>query len=138
MKSGIQRIGVIAFSLGICVMGVAGTATAQTITKVMTGLDAPRGLAMGPEGGLYVTEAGTGVNTGPCTPVAAGLNCYSETGKITRLYRGVQERVVTGLPSIPSFGPQPIITALALLEWFFRAISTTVRRGFSRSSSTEG
>jgi hypothetical protein len=66
----------------------------------MTGLDAPRGLAWGPEGGLYVTEAGTGVNTGPCTPVAAGSNCYSETGKVSRLFHGKQERVATGLPSI--------------------------------------
>ena len=28
------------------------------------------------------------------------MNCYSETGNVTRLYEGVQERVVTGLPSI--------------------------------------
>jgi len=66
----------------------------------MTGLDAPRGLAWGPEGGLYVTEAGTGVSTGPCTPVAVGNNCYSETGKVSRLFHGEQERVATGLPSI--------------------------------------
>ena len=66
----------------------------------MSGLDAPRGLAWGPEGGLYVTEAGDGTATGPCTPVAVGSNCYSETGKITRLFHGQQERVVTGLPSI--------------------------------------
>jgi hypothetical protein len=100
MTSGMQRIGIGAFCLGIYLVGMAGAATAQTITQVMSGLDAPRGLAMGPEGGLYVTEAGNGTNTGPCTPVAAGSNCYSETGKITRLYRGQQERVVTGLPSI--------------------------------------
>ena len=77
-----------------------GAAHAQTITQVMSNLDAPRGLAFGPEGGLYVTEAGEGIATGPCTAVAMGTNCYSETGKISRLYRGVQERVVIGLPSI--------------------------------------
>lgn len=79
---------------------LAGPASAQTITPVMSHLDTPRGLAWGPEGGLYVTEAGEGIATGPCTAVAVGTNCYSETGKITRLYRGVQERVVIGLPSI--------------------------------------
>lgn len=100
MKPGMQRISVGAFLLGVYLVGTAGTAAAQTITRVMSGLDAPRGLAFGPEGGLYVTEAGNGTNTGPCTPVASGQNCYSETGKITRLYRGQQERVVTGLPSI--------------------------------------
>jgi hypothetical protein len=75
-------------------------AGAQTITTAMSGLDAPRGLAWGPEGGLYVTEAGTGVSTGPCTPVAQGSDCYSETGKVTRLFHGEQERVATGLPSL--------------------------------------
>ena len=62
---------------------MVGAATAQTITTVMSGLDAPRGLAMGPEGGLYVTEAGSDpiVSSVPCTPVAMGSNCYSETGK---------------------------------------------------------
>jgi hypothetical protein len=84
----------------LCLMLAVSPTSAQTITKVMTGLDSPRGLAFGPEGGLYVTEAGSGVATGPCAIVAAGQNCYSETGKITRLYKGTQERVVTGLPSV--------------------------------------
>lgn len=77
-----------------------GSTSAQTITTVMTGLDSPRGLAFGPEGGLYVAEAGEGIATGPCATVGTASNCYSETGKITRLYRGTQERIVTGLPSI--------------------------------------
>lgn len=78
----------------------SSTARAQTITPVMTGLDSPRGLAWGPEGGLYVTEAGNGQLGGPCAPVARGNNCYSATGAISRLWKGQQERVVTGLPSV--------------------------------------
>ena len=66
----------------------------------MVGLDSPRGLALGPEGGLYVTEAGLSVNSGNCVAVALGMNCYSESGSVTRLYEGVQERVATGLPSL--------------------------------------
>jgi glucose/arabinose dehydrogenase len=93
-------MGVSAAGLCLGLLLAAVPSNAQTITQVMSGLDAPRGLAWGPEGGLYVTEAGDGTRTGPCTPVAAGSNCYSETGKITRLYRGRQERVATGLPSI--------------------------------------
>jgi glucose/arabinose dehydrogenase len=37
------------------------------LTCVMSGLANPRGLAFGPEGGLYVTEAGRGGDDGrPC------------------------------------------------------------------------
>lgn len=88
-------------------------ATADTVpdvstTVVMNGLESPRGLAFDPEGSLYVAEAGSGEFAGPCTPsggdVTRGPNCYSGTGAITRLRRGVQERVVTDLPSIVNTG----------------------------------
>ncbi|MES3034711.1 MAG: ScyD/ScyE family protein [Gemmatimonadota bacterium] len=66
---------------------------------VMSGLDSPRGLAFGPEGALYVVEAGTAQINGPCVTIARGSNCYSGTGAITRLWRGTQERIASGLPS---------------------------------------
>jgi len=69
---------------------------------VMTGLDNPRGLAWGPEGGLYVAEAGRG-GSGVCVPspdVPTAVRCYGATGAVSRLWHGVQERVVTGLPSV--------------------------------------
>jgi hypothetical protein len=82
---------------------VSGAASAATVTTVMTGLDNPRGLAFGPEGALYVAEAGRG-GTGPCTsairPAEPGQpRCFGPSGAVSRLWRGVQERVVTGLPS---------------------------------------
>lgn len=77
------------------------------LTCVMSGLDSPRGLAFGPEGALYVAEAGHGAGAvlNPaadprCFVVGTGaLVCYGPTGAITRLWRGSQEQIATGLPS---------------------------------------
>jgi hypothetical protein len=83
----------------------AGEAAADpSISVVMSGLDNPRGLAFGPQGALYVAEAGRGdigEGDGPCvnSPNGAVVVCYGATGAISRLWRGEQERVVTGLPS---------------------------------------
>lgn len=98
MRTATGAVCLLAMALGLPVL--EGRADAQTITQVMSGLDSPRGLAFGPEGGLYVTEAGVPANSGFCVPVALGMNCYSETGKVTRLFKGQQERVAEGLPSI--------------------------------------
>jgi sugar lactone lactonase YvrE len=82
---------------GACVL-VAGLKAQPGVTVIMSGLDNPRGLAFGPEGALYVAEAGRGGH-GPCVNTPAGVRCYGPTGAITRLWRGVQERIVTELPS---------------------------------------
>jgi hypothetical protein len=92
----IQTSGGLVFALWL----LGGSLAAQpAVTVVMTGLDNPRGLAFGPEGALYVAEAGRG-GPGPCGVNSPGeTRCYGPTGAITRLWRGVQERIVTGLPS---------------------------------------
>jgi hypothetical protein len=91
-------------------MGVAAFAAATAhaacsvsgpgISCVMTHLDNPRGLAFGLHGALFVAEAGRGgaVN-GPCVGVS-GFNCYGQSGAVSRLWDGVQDRVASGLPSI--------------------------------------
>src|SRR5262245_2061237 len=82
---------------GIGVCDVAGAAC------VMSGLDNPRGLAFGPQGALYVAEAGRGdigEGDGPCATAPGGTQvCYGATGAVSRLWRGEQTRVATGLPS---------------------------------------
>jgi hypothetical protein len=88
--------------------GVSAASTASTAV-VMSGLDSPRGLAWGPEGALYVAEAGNTSVTSQCATVARGQNCYSGTGAITRLWRGKQERVASGLPSLYNAGVADII-----------------------------
>jgi len=74
-------------------------APAASQTVVMSGLNAPRGLAWGPEGGLYVVEAGSNIAPGPCVAGGRGASCFSGTGAITRLWHGRQERIASGLPS---------------------------------------
>ena len=80
---------------------------------VASGLDSPRGLAFGPNGTLYVAEAGVG-GTSPCLPHPLGQICYGATGAVTEVKRGHQNRVLTGLPSFALqgtpevFGPSDV------------------------------
>jgi hypothetical protein len=80
-----------------CVLS-GGTRVHTAVTVVMSGLDNPRGLAFGPEGALYVVEAGRG-GSGPCQTLRGLLRCYGATGAVSRYWNGTQERVATGLPS---------------------------------------
>ena len=77
------------------------------VDVVATGLSNPRGIAFGPDGRLYVAEAGRG-GTGNCILTGDGQSaCYGETGAIVRIdpFGGAApERIVTGLPSIAPAG----------------------------------
>ena len=83
--------------------GVVYTAHAQAPVVIAQGLDNPRGLAFGPDGLLYVVEAGRGGTSTMCLPNATGpgTRCYGPSGAVTRIAGpGVQQRVLTGLPSL--------------------------------------
>jgi hypothetical protein len=83
----------------MCAVAMSVASVIAQPTVVMSGLDNPRGLAFGPEGALYVAEAGRG-GPGPCGTNGAGaFACYGPTGAITRFWKGVQSRFVEGLPS---------------------------------------
>jgi hypothetical protein len=98
-RSGIRMV------IALAALLVVGSApAAPTATVVMSGLDNPRGLAWGPGHVLYVAEAGKG-GTGQCMVLRGENQCVGATGAISRLdHHGVQQRVVTGLPS---YAPQP-------------------------------
>jgi hypothetical protein len=74
-----------------------------TLEVVVGGLVNPRGLNFGPDGALYVAEAGSGGGS-PCYVSGAGATvCYGPTGAITKVTLGdtpTKTRVVRGLPSV--------------------------------------
>jgi len=75
-------------------------AATYSITEVMSNLVTPRGLAFGPDGGLYVAEAGSGGN-GPSVVLGNGATgSLGQTSAVSRLLGGVQSRVLSGLPSV--------------------------------------
>lgn len=88
-------------NFGSLIEPVNALATPETTEVIASGLNNPRGLNLGPEGALYVAEAGSG-GAGPCAPGPEGIRCYGTTGSITRigLRGGTVTRVATGLPSL--------------------------------------
>ena len=96
--SRIQMLGAAIIAV-VCLL--AGRVGAQpSVHLVMSGLDNPRGMALGPEGALYVAEAGRG-GAGPCQVIVPqdGPSCFGLTGAVSRLWKGEQTRVVSNLPS---------------------------------------
>jgi hypothetical protein len=82
---------------------------------VASGLDSPRGLTFGPNGTLYVAEAGVG-GTSPCFAHPLGQVCFGASGAVTQVKGGHQQRILTGLPSFALqgtpevFGPSDVAT----------------------------
>jgi hypothetical protein len=105
--------------LPITAAGPAGAASEPEV--VASGLNAPNKLAFGPDGALYISEAGTGgepnTDHSNCAPAGdeGGEMCYGDTGSITKLDGDAQTRVVEGLPSVAgdegAIGPADVAVA---------------------------
>ena len=79
--------------------GPAEAARPTRIEVVARALSNPRGLAFDAAGNLLIAEAGTG-GDGPCTAGPDPM-CFGRTGAVTSVMpNGMQQRVVTGLPSL--------------------------------------
>ncbi len=71
---------------------------------VATGLANPRGMAFGADGALYISESGVG-GDGPCAMGPEGNEeCFGESGAVTKVADGSQERVLDGLASRAAAG----------------------------------
>jgi hypothetical protein len=98
----LKKLLMIAAGTAFITLGVGEASKAATFNVLASGLNNPRGLSFGSDGALYVTEAGTG-GTGSCITSGGGeVVCYGATGAVTRIQNGIQQRVVTGLPSLAS------------------------------------
>lgn len=95
-------VGIMAYLIWISIEAQAAHPSYETIA---TGLNNPRGIAFGPDGALYIAEAGIG-GIGPCLVTDEGTYCYGPSGAITRVFNGVQTRVATGLPSLAINGSE--------------------------------
>jgi hypothetical protein len=86
--------------------GAAGPATHKhTLVVVARGLANPRQISFGPDGALYVAEAGDGGHAHCAKDPSTGARiCVGATGAIVHLAHGVVTRNVSGLPSVAGAG----------------------------------
>jgi hypothetical protein len=102
LTRGVAFGAVIVASLTLTQVGTVTLLAQSNQVVIASGLDNPRGLAFGPDGALYVAEAGRGGQSTLCDVGSNGQpRCYGPTGAITRITGiGVHNQIVTGLPSL--------------------------------------
>ncbi|HEX2851308.1 MAG TPA: ScyD/ScyE family protein [Acidimicrobiales bacterium] len=116
--AGISALSLMATTPALGAVSAKDAATGPAPTQptvVAKDLNNPRKLTIGPDGSLYITEAGKGGPPGPdnspptgpdnCVSGPEGQACYGHTGSITKVTAGVQSRVLEGLPSAAGQDP---------------------------------
>jgi hypothetical protein len=96
---------VVAVGTACSIVVTPGVAAAHSgMTTVAAGLDNPRGLAFGPDGSLYVAEAGRG-GAAPCiTSPEGGDACFGTSGAVSKISHGKAYRVLRNLASVADKG----------------------------------
>lgn len=96
-------IAVLALVMSVVPLMALPAAAASAPEVVATGLNAPYKLTQGPDGAIYVAEAGTGGDT--CATVVGPEGedveaCVGSSGSVTKITSTSQSRAATGLPSV--------------------------------------
>ncbi len=119
MKGAFVNVVLLGYGLAGCAMAESNTAQFESAQNgpivIASGLDNPRGLNFGPDGALYLAEAGRG-GTDACGPgPLGGPMCLGPSGAITRISGRTKQRIITGLASYASpdvgaqaFGPADV------------------------------
>jgi hypothetical protein len=99
------RNGAALVGAAVLTMALAAPVAAQPAIEVVAeGLEAPRGLAITPNGDILVAEAGT---AGDFCPQGEAGFCMGPSGAVTRISGGTIERILESLPSAGS-GPEVV------------------------------
>lgn len=96
-------VGSLALAASMIPLGGLPAVAVSAPEVVATGLNSPYKLAEGPDGAIYVAEAGTGGTD--CSTVVGPEGeeveaCSGTSGSVTRIADGSQTRTVTGLASV--------------------------------------
>lgn len=83
----------------VCLIISCGISYAADFEVVASQLNNPRGLAFGPNGALYIAEAGTG-GDGPVLEGHEGPLHLGQTGSLIRILNGEQTTILSDLPSL--------------------------------------